>query len=913
MMKYCALFLLTASFAFAADFNTGQAARLLIGQPNFTAQAIPDQDATKPNVLFASKTLLGAPGGVAAANNMLFVVDSNRMGASPVNNRILIYRNLSQQIPAIQTELPQRDGVRCPACVGAPDVVLGQKDFTTTDIALNQSGLREPTAVASDGQRLVVADTNNNRVLIWNSIPLTNGTPADVVVGQPDFTKGAAATTASGLRGPQGVWISGGKLFVADTQNHRVLIWNSIPTSNGAPANIALGQPDLNSGFTPNADILLTPKATNMSNPVSATSDGVRLYVADLGHSRVLVWNSIPTSNGAPADFAIGQANLTSYLANNSPDLCESNGKDADGKATYPVRCAATLEFPRFALSDGQRLFIADGGNDRILVYNTIPFTSGKAADSILGQLDPQASGVTEAFGTESVAASDQVRTPSSLAYDSGNLYVGDPYNRRVVIYSVGDQNLPPKGVRNAASQAVYAVGTVTFSGTIKADDEVTLHIGPDGEFGKDYKHKIVTDETFSNVVKVLVDAINAGNGDPYVFASPNPTLSQLILTARTPDEEGNSIAYSVKTSDSAVILATTGGATLAGGQNAAKIGPGALVTLYGEDFCDTTATVPAEVTVLPRELAGVRVYFDGIEAPLRMVSPKQITAQVPFEVSDSTSINAFVRSRRAGGRITESTPIAVPIVLQNPGIYAEDGKDPRPGVVYHASSRATGTISVDGTAAAGDIATVKIEDRSYSYTVKDGDTLASIRDALIVLINDDPKVEAYGAGVFTRIRLRARVPGPEGNGIEIGGSAPEAAQVIITATNSVLCCANVEGARVTAENPALPGETVFVYATGLGLVKPAEAQATVITGEQYTGPYYNEVNEFVSSLAGGKTANVLYAGLKTGTVGLYQVDLELNSDLPTNPLTQLTIAQDVYVSNIITFPLVNPNPAVVE
>ena len=913
MMKYCALFLLTASFAFAADFNTGQAARLLIGQPNFTAQAIPDQDATKPNVLFASKTLLGAPGGVAAANNMLFVVDSNRMGAAPVNNRILIYRNLSQQIPAVQTELPQRDGVRCPACVGSPDVVLGQKDFTTTDIALNQSGMREPTAVASDGQRLVVADTNNNRVLIWNSIPLVNGTPADVVVGQPDFTKGVAATTASGLRGPQGVWIYGGKLFVADTQNHRVLIWNSIPASNGAPANVVLGQPDLNSGFTPNADILLTPKANNMSNPVSVTTDGVRVYVADLGHSRILVWNSIPASNGAPADFAIGQANLTSYLANNSPDLCESNGTDADGKATYSARCAATLEFPRFALSDGQRLFVADGGNDRILVYNTIPFTSGKAADSILGQLDPQASGVTEAFGTESVAASDQVRTPSALAYDNGNLYVGDPYNRRVVIYSVGDQNLPPKGVRNAASQAVYAVGTVTFSGTIKADDEVTLHIGPDGEFGKDYKHKIVTDETFSNVVKALVDAINAGNGDPYVFASPNSTLSQLILTARTPDEEGNSIAYSVTTSDSAVILATTGGATLAGGQNAAKIGPGAMVTLYGEDFCDTTATVGAQATVLPRELAGVRVYFDGIEAPLRMVSPKQITAQVPFEVSDATSINAFVRSRRSGGRITESTPIAVPIVLQNPGIYAEEGKDPRPGVVYHASSRATGTISVDGTAAAGDIATVKIEDRSYSYTVREGDTLASIRDALIVLINDDPKVEAYGAGVFTRIRLRARVPGPEGNGIEIGGSAPEAAQVIITATNSVLCCANVEGARVTAENPALPGETVFVYATGLGLVGPADAQATVITGEQYTGPYYNEVNEFVSSLAGGKTANVLYAGLKTGTVGLYQVDLELNSDLPTNPLTQLTIAQDVYVSNIITFPLVNPNPVVVE
>ena len=43
--------------------------------------------------------------------------------------------------------------------------------------------------------------------------------------------------------------------------------------------------------------------------------------------------------------------------------------------------------------------------------------------------------------------------------------------------------------------------------------------------------------------------------------------------------------------------------------------------------------------------------------------------------------------------------------------------------------------------------------------------------------------------------------------------------------------------------------------------------------------------------------------------VGMYEVDLELNPDLPTDPFTQLTIAQDVYVSNIVTIPVVNPNP----
>ena len=35
---------------------------------------------------------------------------------------------------------------------------------------------------------------------------------------------------------------------------------------------------------------------------------------------------------------------------------------------------------------------------------------------------------------------------------------------------------------------------------------------------------------------------------------------------------------------------------------------------------------------------------------------------------------------------------------------------------------------------------------------------------------------------------------------------------------------------------------------------------------------------------------------------------MQLNADIPTNPQTQLTIAQDIYVSNIVTFPVFIPN-----
>lgn len=186
------------------------------------------------------------------------------------------------------------------------------------------------------------------------------------------------------------------------------------------------------------------------------------------------------------------------------------------------------------------------------------------------------------------------------------------------------------------------------------------------------------------------------------------------------------------------------------------------------------------------------------------------------------------------------------------------------------------------------------------------------------IAINGDPdaQVVATGAGVFTRIRLTSKTEGADGNGLVYKTVTNSDAQVILTATTTALCCANVAGSRVTVDNPALPGETIVIYTTGLGLIYAlgASSDADRIpapTGKPFTGELYNQPQpstSFVSSLAGGKTAQVLYAGLKQGSIGIYEVHLELNSDLPTDDTTELTIAQDVYVSNVISFPVKNPN-----
>jgi uncharacterized protein (TIGR03437 family) len=130
---------------------------------------------------------------------------------------------------------------------------------------------------------------------------------------------------------------------------------------------------------------------------------------------------------------------------------------------------------------------------------------------------------------------------------------------------------------------------------------------------------------------------------------------------------------------------------------------------------------------------------------------------------------------------------------------------------------------------------------------------------------------------------------------------------LILTNLSTSLCCANRAGTPVTQVNPAVPGETILVYATGLGTIEPAVATAAESTGTKYKGPAMNDPRAFVSSLAGGTTANVISANLAPGMVGIYTVQLQLGLGTTPSPLTQLTISQDIYTSNIVTIPVVDP------
>ena len=904
MFKTCALISLCACVGLAADFVTGQGARMVIGQSTFTQQ--------QPG---ASDTLLGGVGGVAYANGILFVADSNRLGLTPLNNRVLLFptQNFPGPLDTIRPFI-----ARCAVCVGQASVVLGQPDFTSTTFSISQSGLRLPTAVATDGRILAVADTANNRIMIWKSIPTTTNQPADIELGQPDFKtilQGAQQVVDNrSFRSPQGVWIQNGKLFVADTQNHRVLIWNSIPTQNRQPADVVLGQANFNVAFQPDLTKGNTDAHANtLLNPVSVTSDGVRLYVSDLGNNRVLIWNSIPTTNQAPADLVVGQKDLDTGISNDSPDLCPSNGTDADGKPTYPMRCGKTMDFPRFALSDGTRLFIADGGNDRVLIYNSIPTRNGAAADVILGQPDENASVVssfTDLFHPLlRQSAADITPTPTGLAWDGTNLYVTDASNRRVLVFTPEQPLVPTNGVRNAASLQIFALGSITLGGTVTAGDIVKIKIND-----VEHDYTMLKDDTLEKAMIGLAAAINSGGGDPAVFAAFVPRLQTIKLVARVPGTAGNNITLGVSGSDNATFTISASGSTLQGGQDATILAPGTLVTFLGQNIADAPVAADLSQERLPLTLGGVQLYCDGNPAPLLYVSPTQVNGQIPFEFLDANSISCYLRIEHANGSVVASTAIAVPLDQQNPGIFAFDGDEPRTAIAFHTSSYATGTITVDGSIEAGDTGTITIGDRSYTYTVQAGDTLTSVRDALVALINSNTEEEvvAVPEPAFHRIQLRAKVAGPEGNGISFSATTDMGDNgnlfLILTNLSNSLCCANRAGSPVTQANPAVPGETILVYATGLGTIEPAEATQAENTGGKYRGPALNDPRAFVSSLAGGSTANVISANLAPGMVGVYEVRLELGLGTPASPLTQLTISQDIYTSNIVTIPVVTPD-----
>lgn len=154
-----------------------------------------------------------------------------------------------------------------------------------------------------------------------------------------------------GLFLPTGVEVLDGNLVVADAWNHRVLVYDGLPTESfvepahliGQDRGAALpnrgGEPALNTLYWPFGFALVA---------------GV-FWITDTGNRRVLGWRGGIPLDDRPADILLGQSDA---------DARADNGGELGG---------ATFRWPHMITGDDRTLYVVDAGDHRVLGFTPIP------------------------------------------------------------------------------------------------------------------------------------------------------------------------------------------------------------------------------------------------------------------------------------------------------------------------------------------------------------------------------------------------------------------------------------------------------------------------------------------------------------------------------------------------------------
>jgi sugar lactone lactonase YvrE len=448
---------------------SGPAASLVLGQPNFTA-----------NAASLSRGGLSNPVSVTvAASGAVWTADFG-------NNRVLRY------------DAPGANGPQAALVLGQADFASGQPNRGGAAAA---GTLSMPAGVVASGADLWVADSGNNRVLKYLA-PGADGVAAGVELGQANYTadlanRGAAAAADISLAGPQGVAVdAAGNLWVADSLNSRAL-WYPGASADGAAAGLVLGQKDFMQAA------VNTPGPGGLYGPGATAIDAVsgRLYAADYNNNRVLWWNTAAAfTNGRPANGVLGQPDFVSVLPNRG------------GAAA-----ANTMYGPNgVAVNAAGQLLVSDLNNSRILGFAGAP-ASGDPAAFVLGQPDL----VTGAPGLSDTV----IAGASALAFDAaGNLWAADAPNNRVLRFTA------PFASGAAATfvlgQSGYLLGAANRGGAVGAN---TLD-WPAGVAVDAGGNVWVSDSGSSRVLRWTAASVGAAFASP--GPSADTVLGQALLTS---------------------------------------------------------------------------------------------------------------------------------------------------------------------------------------------------------------------------------------------------------------------------------------------------------------------------------------------------------------------------------------------
>jgi len=347
-------------------------------------------------------------------------------------------------------------------------VVYGQNGSFTTpngnNGGISAKSFYQPENLALDGNgNLYVADLQNSRVLFYPA----GSTTATRVYGQGgSFTTGSGNSggiSANSLNNPYGLAVdSSGGLYVADENNNRVLYYPAGSTT----AMRVYGQGGI---FTTNTANNGGVNANSLNGPQSVALDSSgNLYVADTLNSRVLFYPAGLTT----ATQVYGQGGiLTSSGAN--------NGGISDNSLSTPFAVA---------LDSSNDLYVADSGNNRVLFY---PYNS-TTATRVYGQ----GGNFTTNTANNGGVSANSLLGPQSVALDSsGDLYVADYFNNRVLfylfgsttatrVYGQGNSFTSASAHTNANSLSNPAASALDSSGNLYVADKSNNRVLEYGPFG---------------------------------------------------------------------------------------------------------------------------------------------------------------------------------------------------------------------------------------------------------------------------------------------------------------------------------------------------------------------------------------------------------------------------------------------
>lgn len=323
----------------------------------------------------------------------------------------------------------------------AADIMLSGFDF---DDAGGPLAFNHPGGIATDGVRLVLADRNDNRVLVWSTLPDSGDAAPDLVLGQPDFRSNGPGRSLAQMNWPTSVTTDGTHLVVSDTLNDRLLVWRRFPTRSQQRADFAL------------TDGVVWPWAVG--------TDGQRLIATSTGRQTVMIWDRFPDSARSPdLNVTLSSFGTPRTIGSDGQRLVISdhNARPNQGNSgtffwrSFPVRPDQAYDFflaspvgdPNGSVLWGPT-FLSDGrfaalGNKQLYLWSRFPESDRDLPELAIGTGGPN----DDLCGLQFDAGDS-----SGLAHAGTRLYASLDNGNRVVAY----RTLP----RTAQSLPDFALGS---------------------------------------------------------------------------------------------------------------------------------------------------------------------------------------------------------------------------------------------------------------------------------------------------------------------------------------------------------------------------------------------------------------------------------------------------------------------